>query len=387
MIVDQIFQQAIKAHTEGRLIDAEIDYKKVTKLQPDHYLAHSNLGVLLNDLGKMNEAEASTKKAIKLEPEYSGAHFNLGITLNKLGKLDEAELSYKKAIEFKPNYDLAHNNLGNVQNELGKLYEAEKSYRKAIELKPSYAEAHNNLGSILNSFDKFEEAEKSYRKAIELKPDYAEAHINLNLMLRQNEMFSEILKIRKPVANKLSTTRRLITNPFISNRNVEKELINDLYEIKSKGLHETKGVFFGKGRHSLNFELFDQMTINSYSMIKKVEKDLINIMKQSVNSEVYLMDSFFNILKDGGGSVTHTHLNGFDKRKNLVNQKYSLSYYLSTGDQNCSEPGVFKLSDPDKEILPSEGMIIIFPADRAHSAVYNGKTDRVMIGINFYSLF
>ena len=33
-----------------------------------------------------------------------------------------------------------------------------------------------------------------------------------------------------------------------------------------------------------------------------------------------------------------------------------------------------------------EGMIAIFPASRKHSAVYNGKTDRVMIGINFYSL-
>ena len=98
------------------------------------------------------------------------------------------------------------------------------------------------------------------------------------------------------------------------------------------------------------------------------------------------MDSFFNILKDGGGSIPHTHLNSFDRSKELVNQKYSLSYYLSIGDQNCSEPGVFKLSDPDEEILPSEGTILIFPADRAHSAFYNGKKDRVMIGINFYSL-
>ena len=69
-----------------------------------------------------------------------------------------------------------------------------------------------------------------------------------------------------------------------------------------------------------------------------------------------------------------------------VDQKFSLTYYLDIGDQDCSEPGVLKLQDPNKEILPSEGMIVIFPASRKHSAVYNGAKDRVMIGINFYSL-
>ena len=43
-------------------------------------------------------------------------------------------------------------------------------------------------------------------------------------------------------------------------------------------------------------------------------------------------------------------------------------------------------TDPDDEILPSDGSIIIFPSSRSHSAVYDGKTDRVMIGVNFYSL-
>ena len=69
-----------------------------------------------------------------------------------------------------------------------------------------------------------------------------------------------------------------------------------------------------------------------------------------------------------------------------VDQKFSLTYYLDIGDQDCSEPGVLKLQDPNKEILPSEGMIVIFPASTMHSATYGGRKDRVMIGINFYSL-
>ena len=61
-------------------------------------------------------------------------------------------------------------------------------------------------------------------------------------------------------------------------------------------------------------------------------------------------------------------------------------YYLSVGDQDSSQPGILKLFDPEEDVLPSDGMIIIFPADRYHSAAYNGTKDRIIIGINFYTI-
>ncbi len=94
-------------------------------------------------------------------------------------------------------------------------------------------------------------------------------------------------------------------------------------------------------------------------------------------------------MRAGGGSTPHAHLNKLDRdiNLNLGLQKYSLVYYLDAGDQNCSEPGILKLYDPVEDILPCDGMITIIPATRLHSAVYNGKSDRVMIGVNFYSIW
>ena len=66
--------------------------------------------------------------------------------------------------------------------------------------------------------------------------------------------------------------------------------------------------------------------------------------------------------------------------------KYSLVYYLKTGNQKSTEPGILKLYEPSEDFLPYEGMIIIFSADREHSAIYNGNDDRIIIGINFYSI-
>ena len=90
----------------------------------------------------------------------------------------------------------------------------------------------------------------------------------------------------------------------------------------------------------------------------------------------------------GAGVNRHNHIGDLDldSSLNLINQKFSLVYYLSIGDQDCSEPGNLKLYDPSENILPSEGKIVIFPADRYHSVVYNGEKDRIMISINFYSL-
>ena len=111
-------------------------------------------------------------------------------------------------------------------------------------------------------------------------------------------------------------------------------------------------------------------------------------MTETVNSEIFITDSFFNIMGAGGGTTPHKHINHLDVDTafNLYKQKYSLVYYLTVGDQNCSEPGTLKLYEPVEDILPCAGMIVIIRANRLHSAVYGGVADRVMVGANFYRL-
>ena len=400
----------------GKINESLVATQKPVQLKPQDSEAHNNLGVTLNELGRLDEAEASLRQAIKLKPDYAEAHNNLGITLQELGRLEEAETSYRKAIELKPDYAEAHNNLGNTLKELGRLKEAEASYRKAIELKPHYAEAHNNLGVMLQELGRLDEAEASYRKAITLKPNYALAHYNLGKtlyrvgykdlalesiekandidpQLRQVRLLLNVMKSRKSreesettigdTSNKRAKTE-LTSIPLILNRVVEEELIANLYEMSSRELDKTIDARYGNGKCSPDFGLFH----DSRSIIQNLAEDLTKIMMEAVKSEVYIYDSFFNILSAGGGSTPHKHLNDLDKDIgfDLGKTKYSLIYYLSTGDQHCSEPGILKLYEPREDILPCEGMITIIPASRMHSAVYGGKTDRVMIGVNFYSL-
>ena len=360
-IMEITIQQAIKAHQESRIEEAERLYRSILENHPSNFTAHYNLGNLLKALGKLDEAAASFRKAIKLKPDCVEAYNNLGNTLKGFDRFDEAEASFRKALELKPDYYLAHNNLGNTLKNLCRLDEAEASFRKAIEFKPDYVEANKNLDFLIEHKKLLSEIEQAKKFKVKTKINF----------------------FKKVSSKLLGSDLRLTSNPFILNRKVETELISQLYKINTKKLDDVDSglLRYGNGKSS-DYKLFE----NNFSIIKTLEKDLINILKETVKSDIFIMESFFNIFKAESGIVFHNHLINFDKIYGLIEQKYSLTYYLEVGDQNCSQPGTLKLQDPDKEILPSKGMIIIFPASRKHSAVYNGKTDRIMIGVNFYSL-
>ena len=399
----------------GRLEESEVSYRQAILLKPDHAKTHSNLGSTLQELGRLAEAEVSYRQAISLRPDYADAHFNLGITLKILGRLDEAEASYRQAIEIKPDYAEVFSDLGNTLKQLGRLAEAEASYRRAIVLKPDYADAHYNLGNTLLELGRLEGAEASYRNVISLKPDYAQAHSNLsaifaikedydsalNSIRRANDIepmdkkfivLKEILKSRQTHkqhgtglhgADGLIFDMKLTSNPLILWREVELELVANLYNINTIAIDETPDARFGNG-NTTGYSLFED---NRFTMGTVVE-DLTDIMKEAVKSDVVILESFFNIFRAGSGITIHNHLGPLDKIQglNLSKQKYVLQYYLRVGDQSCSEPGLYRLYEPEEEILPSAGTIIIIPAERMHSAVYGGDEDRVMLGINFYAL-
>jgi tetratricopeptide (TPR) repeat protein len=323
---------------------------------------------------------------------------NLAVKALQDKRLEEAEERFKKLIELKPDYALAHYNLGNTLYALKKFDEAIINYQKTLELNPEFPSVLVNLANTLKKLNRFDESIEIYKKMIKLEPDNELLHSNLDKIMRQKKLMSNFLKSKKSgysfnknfISNAElrphSSDFRLISNPFISNRAVEIELITELYKINTREFEKGNKIQrddsrYGNGLCS-DFLLFENDSI----ILKKVAKSLTKIIQEAVKSEIFIMDSFFNILKAGSGSRTHSHENEFDIDMDLVKQKYSLTYYLSVGDQNCSEPGHLNLYDPEQEVLVSEGKIVIIPATRKHSAKYGGITDRIMIGVNFYSL-
>ena len=273
--------------------------------------------------------------------------------------------------------------MGITLQALDSFDEAESSYTQAIALKPDYAEAHSNLGINFYSNGNIDAAIESLKKARDVDPK--SGHSELVLSVLRARKAREVTEISSENKNKTNHDLGLSSNPFFLKRVVEPELVLALLEMQSRDMDEASNTpVFGNGRCSPDYNLFDA----SPPIIKAVEKDLISLVEAAVKSKIYLADSFFNIYAAGAGISPHTHLNQLDKNEylKLGKQKFSLVYYISVGDQDCTKPGVFKLYDPEEEIVPCEGMILVIPAGRRHSAVYNGKKNRIIIGINFYIL-
>ncbi len=398
----------------GKPKEAENLYRQAIELNPNFADAHSNLGNILRDLGNLNEAKKSYQKAIELNPSFTNAHYNLGNIFRDLGNLNEAEKSYLKAIELNPNFADAHSNLGNIFRDLDNLNEAEKSYLKAVELKGDDAESFTNLGMVLTEIGKLKEAEILLRKAIKLEPKNSIYHLNLCIclyLLNDKDMALNIIKTAHAIDSNNKAILLLLkilsglkaggktdseiekirsdffngeldSNIFICNRDVETDLINTLYKIKAIDAQKTnkyQPVIIGNTRGS-NFSLFD----NNLSTINSFKEDISYKLETYLKSNIFIKDSFVTIFKSGGGVKRHAHIAKIDKLLRLKSRKYSLVYYVSVGDQTSAQPGILKFYNPNKEILPKEGMIIIFPSDMDHSAFYSGNKDRIIIGINFY---
>ena len=348
------------------------------KKYPKNNLSWQILSFIYLEKGKIKEAYEAISNAHKIDPKDFKVLINLGLILFKLGSYEKSISAFKKVLEINKDNFSAYINLGVVYQKQNDLKNAELNYLKAIKINPNTPIVFNNFANTLKDLNRLDEAELNYRKALKIDTNYKKAAENLNMLLREKEILNKLN------FNNIEKTKhqKLLKDPFIATRKVDHDLVSSLYKINSLELNKTEGgPLFGKGQ-TTNYQLFE----NNSQILNTVKKDLIKIMKEAVNSEVYIAESFLNILKENSGSFPHTHIMPFDKNNNLIKKKFSLVYYVSVGDQKSSKPGLFKLENPEQEILPKDGTIIIIPASRIHSAVYNGKTDRLMIGINFYSL-
>jgi len=358
-----------------------LDYiDELPKEFDDQALLFNIRGACYAGMGLLDIAVQNYTKAISIKPSYSKAHYNLGSALQELGKLNDSVKSFKNSIALEHHNAEAHHNLAIVLRELNHLKEAEDSCIKAIELNPNYAEAYGSLSLILYSNGDLKSALKNIEKAYSINPK-----------LQFIELLWVALKARKKYNSfqlenqfNASFSKHLASNPLILNRVVEQELITKLYEMKSLEHYPETNTIFGNARGS-GYKLFQE---DNSTIIKTIRDDLVSILSKTFKSDIYIKDSFFHIMGAGGAGVhRHNHIGDedLDSSLNLIQQKFSLVYYLLVGDQDCSEPGTLQFYDPSEAVIPTEGKIVIFPAKRYHSVVYNGKKDRIMISMNFYS--
>ncbi|MBF0418681.1 MAG: glycosyltransferase family protein [Magnetococcales bacterium] len=163
---------------QGLLDQAAQEYLLALHIQPDHYIALSNLGIVLQAQGRWQEAVDRFSQALAIQPGFAPALSNLGAVLLRMGRLAEAETRLLAALALEPQFPEAHANLGNVYLTLGHWEKAIHHYEYSLQLNPGNHEAWTNLGVVRQRRGELAQAADCFTHALKAKPDYPDAWAN-----------------------------------------------------------------------------------------------------------------------------------------------------------------------------------------------------------------
>jgi tetratricopeptide (TPR) repeat protein len=168
---------------KGQIDDAIGHYRSALQMQPDWWDAEYNLGTALLAKGQVDEAILHAEKAVGMRPTDPDAQVSLANLLFQKGRIDEAITHYQKAITVRPDDFLARYGLGHAFLEKGELDGAIQACRSALLLRPLDADCHTTLAVALEEKGNPAEAIQHYNKALELAPKSIPTLTNLAWLL------------------------------------------------------------------------------------------------------------------------------------------------------------------------------------------------------------
>lgn len=165
--------------------DSERLWHHALNVDENNFVAHTNLGLALDEKGRPEAAIAEYEEALRIQPGYAEAHNDLGNALARVGRLTEAIAHYQRSLELVPGLPQVHNNLGTALAQDGQLAEAIAHFQKAIEIDPDIAGVHLNFGNVLLQMGRPDEAIPHLLKAVEIRPDLLDADRQLAVLFLQ----------------------------------------------------------------------------------------------------------------------------------------------------------------------------------------------------------
>jgi len=172
---------------KGKIDDGIAHYRSALQMQHDSWDAEYNLGTALLGKAQFDEAIVHCERAVRMRPTDPDARVSLGNALFQNGRIDEAIAQYQEAITAHPDHFLARYSLGHALLEKGELDGAIQVCRSALLLKPSDEDCQTTLAIALEEKGNPAEAIQHYQKALELAPSSIPTLTNLAWLLATSQ--------------------------------------------------------------------------------------------------------------------------------------------------------------------------------------------------------
>jgi tetratricopeptide (TPR) repeat protein/cytochrome c553 len=176
-------KQAGGGQPDPRLALQEAVMRRRLEKYPADFLAHYNLGALLQLRGKFDEAVACYQDALRTEPENATARNSLGAALLMDDRIPDAITQLRETLRIDPSYLNARYNLARALAATGDLGGAEMEFAAFVSARPDDAQAQAGLGTIYFKERKFGAALGCFRAAARLNAGDADVEANLGTVL------------------------------------------------------------------------------------------------------------------------------------------------------------------------------------------------------------
>ncbi len=175
--------EAVAAHRQGRLRDAEKIYARVLKAAPSHFDALNLLGTIKAQQGHIGEAHRLFAAAVKANPAAPQGLSNLGQALHALKRGSEALEYLDKARACAPDDVGILYQHANVLLSLERPREALAEFQAVLARMPQHIEARVNCGLAQAALDQPELALAEFDAALASAPGHPAAHYNRGVAL------------------------------------------------------------------------------------------------------------------------------------------------------------------------------------------------------------
>ena len=160
--------------------NSETLFRRALAVTDRNYLAHNNLGNVLDLSGRHKDAKWHYEATLRIRPDFAGTHYNLANVLTREGDFDAAPSTIARPFALQPNHaDAHHTRRAGCR---GRVDEALEHTARSSNL--AFADAHNSRGNLFSS-KAGRRSCAAYRAALQIRPDFLDARLNLALTLQQ----------------------------------------------------------------------------------------------------------------------------------------------------------------------------------------------------------
>lgn len=186
----------------GQVKSAQLAYKMVLEINPEHTDASIGLSILLNDTGRYDQAKTvfdTARLRVKrqnstlgpqdkhIDKQLSLRHYELGETYLAYERYDEAIREFQKAIQLDENYYYARLKMAKAMAKKGFIAKAIEELKRLKNEHPDFQEARTALGILYFGQGHVIEAQTEWQKVLEKNPNNSEAQMYLNLSFSASE--------------------------------------------------------------------------------------------------------------------------------------------------------------------------------------------------------